>query len=175
MKARIMGKDGHKIANLNREKAILERCLNCKGWYPKEGNYMAPLTNTFFYLICLRQYNYNNLEDIPLMYAKVGKTHPGWAYFIFKRDLYPRFMVGQACIGTDWIGRMMIANMAALAKRFKAFKDLQMTFHIGDEPAWKTNEFADCAAHNKEECRKYCWNLMKNTVRSIARGFPEGS
>ena len=175
MKVRIRGKDGHKIANLNRRKAILERCLNCKGWYPKEGNYMAPLTNTFFYLICLRQYNYNNLEDIPLMYAKVGKTHPGWAYFIFKRDLYPRFMVGQACIGTDWIGRMMVANMAAMAKRFKVFKDPQMTFHIGDEQVLKTNEFADYAAHNKKECRKTFLEFYENTVRSIARGFPEVS
>ena len=104
MKVRIMDKDGHKIANLNREKAIRARCLNGKGWYPKESNYMALLANTFFYLICLKQYNYNNLEDIPLIYAKVGETHPGWGYLIFRCDLYPRFMVSKACIGTDWVG-----------------------------------------------------------------------
>ena len=98
--------------------------------------------------------HYKNVEDIPLMYAEVGETHPGWDCFIFKRDLYPLFILGQACIGTDWIGRMMIANMAPLAKQFKVFKDLHMTFHIGDERAWKTDDCSDYAAHNKEECRK---------------------
>ena len=98
--------------------------------------------------------HYKNTEDIPLMYAEVGEAHPGWDCFIFKRDLYPRFRLGRACIGTDWIGRMMIANMAPLAKRFKVFRDLQMTFHIGNERVWKTDEFSDYAVHNKEECRK---------------------
>lgn len=99
MKVRIMGKDGRKIVDLNRRKAIPERCLNGKGWYPREANYMAPLTTTFFFLICLKQYNYNNLEDIPVMYGKVGETYPGWDYFIFKRDLYPRLMAAHACVG----------------------------------------------------------------------------
>lgn len=49
---------------------------------------------------------------------------------------------------------MIIANRASRAKRFKVFKDLQMTFPIGDEQVWKTNEFSDFAAHNKKECRK---------------------
>ncbi|MBP1711742.1 MAG: hypothetical protein H6Q49_1944 [Deltaproteobacteria bacterium] len=49
---------------------------------------------------------------------------------------------------------MMIVKMVARAKRFKVFKNLQTTFPIGDEQVWKTNEFSDCAAHNKEECRK---------------------
>lgn len=31
-----MGKDGQKIVELNRRRAIHERCLNCKAWYPKE-------------------------------------------------------------------------------------------------------------------------------------------
>ena len=62
--------------------------------------------------------------------------------------------LGNACIRTGWIGRMMIANLAALAKRFKVFKDLHITFHIGNERVWKTDEFSDYAVHNKEECRK---------------------
>ena len=107
------------------------------------------------------------------MYVKVGETHPGWDCFIFKRDLYQRYMVGQACVGTEWIGLMMIANMAALAKRFKAFKDLQMTFHIGDEPAWKTNELSDYAAHNKEECRKTLLEFDEKYGSFDRKGLPE--
>lgn len=36
MKVKIQSKNGHKIVNLNRRKAIRERCLNCTGWIPKE-------------------------------------------------------------------------------------------------------------------------------------------
>jgi hypothetical protein len=116
--------------------------------------------------------HYKNAEDIPLMYAEVGETHPGWDCFIFKRDLYPRFRLGQACIGTDWIGRMMIANMAVLAKRFKVFKDLQMTFHIGDERTWGNDEFSDYADHNREECRKTLLEFDKKYGPFDRKGFP---
>ena len=36
MKAKILSKDGYKVIDLNRRKAIRERCLNCSGWIPKE-------------------------------------------------------------------------------------------------------------------------------------------
>jgi hypothetical protein len=98
--------------------------------------------------------HYTSIEEIPLMYAEIGEKHPGWDCFIFERSLYPNFKLGDACIGTDWIGRMMIINMAALARQFKVFQDLQATFHIGDERVWKTDEFSDYAEHNKNECRK---------------------
>jgi hypothetical protein len=36
MKVTILGKNGPKVVDLNRRKAIRERCLNCAGWYHKE-------------------------------------------------------------------------------------------------------------------------------------------
>lgn len=36
MKVKILGKNGLKLVDLNRRKAIRERCLNCAGWFPKE-------------------------------------------------------------------------------------------------------------------------------------------
>lgn len=36
MKVSILGKNGLKTVNLNRRKAIRERCLNCAGWCHKE-------------------------------------------------------------------------------------------------------------------------------------------
>jgi hypothetical protein len=36
MKVKIQSKHGHKIIDLNRRKAIRERCLNCSAWIPKE-------------------------------------------------------------------------------------------------------------------------------------------
>ncbi len=36
MKVSILGKNGLKVVDLNRRKAIRERCLNCAGWSYKE-------------------------------------------------------------------------------------------------------------------------------------------
>ncbi len=36
MKVTILGKNGLKVVDLNRRKAIRERCLNCAGWFHKE-------------------------------------------------------------------------------------------------------------------------------------------
>jgi len=36
MKIIILGKNGPKMVDLNRRKAIRERCLNCAGWFHKE-------------------------------------------------------------------------------------------------------------------------------------------
>jgi len=37
MKVKIQTKEGNSIVDLNRRKAIRERCLNCTGWCPKEA------------------------------------------------------------------------------------------------------------------------------------------
>jgi hypothetical protein len=116
--------------------------------------------------------HYQSIGEIPLMYAEIGEKHPGWDCFIFKRDVYPRFMLGNACIGTDWIGRIILSNMAPLATGFKVFQDLQMTFHIGDDRVWQTNEFSDYAAHNKEECRKTLVKFDKEYGPFDRNGLP---
>jgi hypothetical protein len=36
MKVKIQSKDGYRIININRRKAIRERCLNCSGWIATE-------------------------------------------------------------------------------------------------------------------------------------------
>ena len=36
MKFKIISQSGHKIINLNRRKAIRERCLSCAAWHPSE-------------------------------------------------------------------------------------------------------------------------------------------
>ena len=105
--------------------------------------------------------HYRQIEEIPLMYAEIGEKHPGWDCFVFKRNLYPMFNLGTACIGTGWIGRVLITNMACLAKRFKIFNDLHLTFHIGDERSWKSPQFDDYLAHNMNECKKILMDFEK--------------
>ena len=97
---------------------------------------------------------YKTVEEIPLMCAEIGEKHQGWDCFVFHRSLYPRFRLGNACIGTGWIGRVMITNMACLARQFRIFEDLHLTFHIGNDKVWQDPQWEDYLAHNKNECRR---------------------
>jgi hypothetical protein len=97
---------------------------------------------------------HKNVKDIPMMYAEAGDSHKGWDCFVFSRSLYPQFNTGNACIGAGWIGRVLITNMACLARKFRIFEALHLTFHRGNEKIWKNEEYSDYLLHNREEGRK---------------------
>ena len=48
MKTKIQSKNGHKIININRRKAVHEKCLNCSGWSYKNVE-LCLLTNCQLY------------------------------------------------------------------------------------------------------------------------------
>jgi hypothetical protein len=52
-------------------------------------------------------------EDLPLIYAQVGKSHPGFDCFVFRREPAAGFVLGTACIGIPWVGRVLLLNMLA--------------------------------------------------------------
>ncbi len=89
--------------------------------------------------------------EIPLMYAEVGEFHRGYDCFVFKRDLYPKFELGDICIGTAWIGRTLLADMVYHGSRFKEFRNHHLTFHIGDSVTWRRDEYSDYFQHNWDE------------------------
>jgi hypothetical protein len=93
------------------------------------------------------------IKEIPFMYAEIGEPHKGYDCFIFKRDVYPRYRLGNICIGTAWIGRILLANMLANASRFREFRKEHLTFHIGDPCPWRGEEFADYLQENLGEYR----------------------
>ncbi|MCK4765387.1 MAG: hypothetical protein KAW12_24510 [Candidatus Aminicenantes bacterium] len=97
---------------------------------------------------------YKSTREIPLMYSEIGEKHKGWDCFIFRRDLYPRFDLRSACIGSGWIGRVLLTNLAALAKKFHIFTDLHVTFHVGNEQSWKTGILDDYRMFNRSQCRE---------------------
>lgn len=105
---------------------------------------------------------YKNVEDIPLMYSVIGKSHPGYDCFIFKRNIYPRYYLGTACIGMRNIGKVLMANLVAYATKFRIFENEHLTFHIGNDGPWKDTKYSDYTFHNKSELLKVLINLEKN-------------
>lgn len=98
--------------------------------------------------------NYNSASELPLMLAEVGENHPGYDCFVFHKSLIGNFNFGTACIGANWIGRVIITNLLAQTEDFKVFETPDLTFHIGDDRSWKTVRFEDYDKHNESELLK---------------------
>lgn len=97
---------------------------------------------------------FTEIQQLPLIYAQAGEPHGGHDCFVFKRELYPRFDLGTACIGAGRIGKILFLNLIYHAAQFAEFKDLHLTFHLGDRRIWKSTQFSDYFLHNEQElCR----------------------
>jgi hypothetical protein len=94
---------------------------------------------------------YDDPADLPLMYADVGKPHPGRDCFVFQRQAYPKYRLARVCLGAPGVGRTLELNLVAFADRFEKFKDLHATFHIGNDRVWKSARFADLKRFNEAE------------------------
>ncbi len=89
--------------------------------------------------------------DLPLIYAQAGESHCGYDCFVFPRNTYPRFCLGDACIGANWVGRALLANLLCTGERFDVLDDRHMTFHLGDDRSWKRSDYADYDSFNNEQ------------------------
>jgi len=94
------------------------------------------------------------IEQRASMYAEIGEPHPGHDCFVFKRGLYPNFNLGLACVGANWVGRVLIANLICHSEQFEIFKDMHLTFHIGNDQSWRVSEYSDYDKHNESQLHK---------------------
>ena len=110
---------------------------------------------------------FTSIREIQQMYLEVSKgaQHPGHDCFVFRRDVYPQYELGYTCVGMNWIGRTLINSMAHCAKRFKKFRDPQLTFHIGDRRTWHNNKWADYRDHNTLEMTRMHMKLQAKQAK----------
>jgi hypothetical protein len=94
---------------------------------------------------------YKSVQELPMMYKDHGKKHPGYDCFIFKRDLYPTFKLGRVVIGTNRIGLTLITNLISYSRKMKILGNSHLTFHIGEERAWRDSLLDDYAQFNRAE------------------------
>lgn len=90
-------------------------------------------------------------KDIPILCAQVGKPHPGFDCFVFSRQMVPQLKLGKICIGASGIGKALILNFNSIAENFAVFKNLHLTFHLGDDQVWKSRQYEGAALHNERE------------------------
>lgn len=95
--------------------------------------------------------DYTEPQDIPLMYTQVGKPHPGSDCFVFKRSVYPDYQLGMSFIGSGRIGLIMAINLYYNANRFRQFRDVHLTFHVGNDAVWRSDDLREEMVHNNNE------------------------
>jgi hypothetical protein len=109
--------------------------------------------------------DYKTASQLWRMYADVGAGHPGNDCFVFRRKAYANYYLGDACIGARGFAKVLGINLIVHAQRFQHFKDLHLTFHIGDDRSWDAQSSADYSAHNLNVFRsllhRYSQDLSK--------------
>jgi hypothetical protein len=94
----------------------------------------------------------------------MGIIHPGFDCFVFKRSAYPNYIMGNICIGINWVGTVLLWNLQVFSNSFSLFDKLHLTFHIGDDKSWKNPKFADYVFHNKTEAKKIYLQLQQENM-----------
>lgn len=111
-------------------------------------------------------------EQLPMIYANIGKSHPGFDCFIVHRDLLGQFEESRACVAGGFVMRGLLYNLVAHAERLRILRDAHATFHIGDAARWASREFPDYEAFNKAEALRVFERLSADPVRAARlRGF----
>ncbi|GFE67894.1 hypothetical protein [Chroococcus sp. FPU101] len=95
--------------------------------------------------------NYKTPQEIHLMYSEIGTNHPGYDCFIFSKNSYKNFSLFNTFIGAIPVGACLLINLYYTSKSFKVFKDLHLTFHLGDDGFWKTGKLNDYELFNIRE------------------------
>lgn len=108
----------------------------------------------------------DKINSIPLMYSKIGGKHAGYDCFVFRRDVYPNYILNNVFIGSIPIGFALAANLICNAENFKLFTLLHLTFHLGADGAWKKQGLEDYLNFNIAETDKiYKHYLDKNMLK----------
>jgi hypothetical protein len=96
--------------------------------------------------------DYQKVEELPLVWAEMGKSHPGFDCFVFKRKLFSKMSFGNICIGVPFIGVSLAHNLFALAQKPLYFDGLHITVHMG--MLVNPGRPRDTYYHNRREFKK---------------------
>jgi hypothetical protein len=76
---------------------------------------------------------YHSINQLPVIYADLGKPHPGYDTFVFKRELLEKFILDKVCVGIPFLEVSLLHNLVAFSSNLKLMDRAHLTFHIGME------------------------------------------
>jgi FkbM family methyltransferase len=86
--------------------------------------------------------------DIDKILAMPGKPHPGIDCFVFHRSLLPLLNLGDVFLGAMPVGLVMMSQLRRHARRFRWIKHRPLTFHLGEDAAWRRPQLSPIVAAN---------------------------
>jgi len=106
------------------------------------------------------------LQYPELASSETGSSHPGFDCLVFKCSDYRKFIRNNACIGAGWVMRGLLYNMVAYSKRMLMLKNVDLTYHFGDDQAWQDDVYSDYTQFNEKE--------YLNTLQQLCAADREG-
>ncbi|MFX0194531.1 MAG: hypothetical protein ACFFCW_00290 [Candidatus Hodarchaeota archaeon] len=134
------------------------------GLYPYFYDFVAELINGGEDSFCINKRIVPEVfkeHGLSAIWACPGTTHAGCDCFVFRRELYPKFNIGEIVMGTPWSETTLFTNMVAYADNFSIYKNSQATFHIGDRRIWLPHDYNDYRIHNTNEFARILKILSK--------------
>jgi len=111
--------------------------------------------------------NYQSKNGLPDYYASLGAPHGGWDCFVIAREIAEQMVLGDVCIGAQFIGAATVVNCCALANSFEHIGDRHLTFHLGQDKSVPNDVVKPYRLHNATEIQKILKSLDD---RGILRG-----
>jgi hypothetical protein len=102
---------------------------------------------------------YTKAEDIELMYAQAGRVHPGFDCIVFTPQVASRIQLHELCVGIPRFYRGLCLSVAAFAQKLAVYRDLHLTFHLGNDMIWVRRACRQYARHNRDEYLKVLRDL----------------
>jgi len=113
--------------------------------------------------------HYRSVEDLNEIHRLRGAPHPGFDCFVFDRALFPRFCLGQVCVGIPFVEMMLSQNLFCHARRCALFDRDVLTYHVGMEIFKKRDP--EYLAFNRAEF----WRVIRGLLPQLdSRKFPWG-
>ena len=115
--------------------------------------------------------HFNQVQQLPEIYANLGKSHPGFDCFVFKADLLEKLVLDNICVGVPFSGVSLLHNLVALSENPLILTDSHLTFHIGmNVLGFKKDEYYQ---HNKAAFFKNIQPKLKS--KYDLKKFPYGT
>lgn len=92
-----------------------------------------------------------SIAELPFMCADLGSAHPGYDCFVFRRELYGKFVKSGCCVGAPGVMCCLLVNLAALSPRLLMLKGAHLTFHVGNDKYWQDPRFEDYRKFNLDQ------------------------
>lgn len=106
--------------------------------------------------------HYKRIDELPEIYSEIGRPHKGIDCFVFSGEHARKYDFQKSIIGSGPVGLCYIANMVAHSYNFRWLEYKDLTFHIGDQMAWKKPALRDYVEFNFMELSKIVNTQLQN-------------